>query len=107
MEKREVFAKIKKFLEEINTANIYFKKHFHDRSQDRPVSEDLIRAYLKKTDRLLRVEEQSARNPNEEKYKLWIRLSNRYCLIIITVISGKSLYIITAWNREGKWKRQE
>lgn len=97
--------KIKKFLEEIDDENIKFKKHFYDRIMDRPISEELIRKYIKKTECLLFVEEQPSKSIDEEKYKLWIRLSNQYLLVIIAVISKKDLYIVTSWNTNRKWKK--
>jgi len=96
---------IKKFLRNLNNKNIKFKKHFYDRIKDRPISEDLIRKYIKKTDRLLNVEEQPSKLKEERKYKLWIKLSNKYNLVIVCVIIGKYLYIITAWNTNRKWQK--
>ena len=61
--------------------------------------------YLKKTDRLLKVEDQPSRRKGEEKYKLWIKLSNKYSLVIIAAISKKDLYIITSWNTDRKWQK--
>ena len=55
------FEKVKKFLEDINQENVIFKKHFYDKIKERPISEELVREYLKKTDRLLKVEEQPSK----------------------------------------------
>ena len=97
---------IRIFLRALNNEDIHFKRHFYEKTADRPVSESLVREYLKKTDRLLKAEVQPSKIKGEEKYKLWIRLSNRYSLVAVIVISGKDLYIITAWNKERKWERQ-
>jgi len=99
------FEKVKKFLEELKQENIKFKKHFYDKVKERPISEAMIREYVKKTDRLLKVEEQPSKREDEEKYKLWIKLSNKYSLVVIAAISKKDLYIITSWNTDRKWQK--
>ena len=53
----EPIEKVKKFLEKIKEEDIRFKPHFYERISDRPFSDDFVREYLKKTDRLLKVEE--------------------------------------------------
>ena len=98
--------KIKTFLKSLKQENIRFKKHFYDKIKERPITEELVRAYLNKTERLLMVEELSSKVINEQKYKIWIKLSNRYSLIVVAVISGKDLYIITAWNTDRKWQKE-
>ena len=102
----DYFDKVKKFLENLEDADIHFKRHFYDKVKERPVSEALVRSYLKKTDKLLKVEEQPSRKEGEEKYKLLIRLSNKYSLVVIAAISKKDLYIITSWNTNRKWQKQ-
>ncbi len=99
------FETVKKFLTDVNIDQIKFKKHFYDRILERPISESMIKKQLKKTDNLLKAEEQPARNEDEKKYKLWIKLSNRYSLVIIAVISKKDLYIVSGWNTDRKWQR--
>ena len=99
------FEKVKKFLEELNQENLKFKKHFYDKVKERPISEAMVREHLKKTDRLLKVEEQPSKREGEEKYKLWIKLSNKYSLVVIAAISKKDLYIITSWNTDRKWQK--
>ncbi|MFC1690936.1 DUF4258 domain-containing protein [Nanoarchaeota archaeon] len=99
------FEKVKNCLEELKDENIKFKKHFYYRTEDRPISEVLVREYLKKTDKLLKVEEQQSRREEEKKYKLWIKLSNKYSLVVVVAILKKDLYIITAWNTDRKWQK--
>lgn len=99
------FEKVKKFLEELKEENIHFKKHFYDKVKERPISEEIVRKYLKRTERLLKVEEQPSRVEGEEKYKLWIKLSSKYSLVVIASILRKDLYIITAWNTDRKWQK--
>lgn len=98
--------KIRIFLKTLKEENVKFRKHFHDKIRERPISEGLIRKYLKKTERLLNAEEQPSKRAGEQKYKIWIKLSNRYRLAIIASISGKDLYIITAWNTDRKWQKE-
>lgn len=99
------FEKVKKILEELKDENIHFKKHFYDKTKERPISEGLVKSSLKKTDKLLKIEEQPSRREGEEKYKLWFKLSNKYSLVVIAAISGKDLYIITSWNTNRKWQK--
>lgn len=99
------FEVVKMFLEQILDSDINFKEHFYDQIMDRPISEELVREYLKKTERLLNVESQPARKPGEDKYKIWIKLSSRYSLVLIITISGKDLYILTGWNTDRKWQK--
>ncbi len=96
---------VKKFLETVKDENIIFKDHFHERVAERPISEELVRKCIKNTERLLKVEEQPARTVSEEKYKIWIKLSNRYDLVIVITISNKVLYIITGWNTNRRWQK--
>jgi len=81
--------KVKKFLEDIEENEIHFKEHFYDKTRERPISKELVKEYLKKTDWLLKVEEQSSGREGEKKYKLWIKLSNRYNLVIIAALPRK------------------
>lgn len=98
--------RIKSFLKTLKEENIKFKKHFYDKIKERPISEKLVRECIKKTDKLLKIEEQTSKITGEEKYKLWIKLSNRYSLVIIAYISEKDLYIITSWNIDRKWQKE-
>ena len=97
--------RVKTFLESVLEENLHFKPHFYDRISERPITEELVREYLKKTERILNVEEQPAKNTHEEKYKLWIKLSNKYSLVLIIAICEKDLYIITGWNTDRKWQK--
>jgi len=92
-------------LEELEDSHIYFKEHFYDRSLERPISEELVKKNLKNIEKLLAVEEQPARQKSEEKYKIWIKLSNKYNLVLIIAIEQKNLYIITGWNSNRKWQK--
>jgi len=98
--------KVRKFLDEVKDENIYFKKHFYDKIKERPISERMVRENLKKTDRLIKVEDQPSRREGEDKYKLWIKLSNKYSLVVIAAIAKKGLNIITSWNTDRKWQRK-
>ena|SRR3989344_546488 len=97
--------KVKKFLEGMKDENIHFRTHFYDKVKERPISAGLVRNYLKKTDKLLNVDKQLSRRQGEEKYRLWIKLSNKYSLVVVVAISDKDLYIITSWNTNRKWQK--
>jgi len=99
------FDYVKEFLEKVKEENIKFKRHFYDKVKERPISEKQVREYLKKTDRLLKVEEQPSRREGEKKYKLWTKMSNKYSLVSIAIISKKGLYIVTSWNSDRKWQK--
>jgi len=102
----ELFNSIKQFLVGLDENNIHFKKHFYDKIRERPISEGLVKSSIKKTEKLLAVEKQRSRIPGQEKYKFWIKLSNRYSLVVVAAISKKDLYIITAWNTDRKWQKE-
>lgn len=99
------FDKVKKFLEGLKEENIKFKSHFYEKILDRPISEDLVKDLLKRPEKLLNVEERPATREGEEKYKLWLKMSNKYSLVLIAAISKKDLYIITGWNTDRKWQK--
>jgi len=96
---------VKEVLNNIAAENIVFKDHFFDKIKERGISEELVRSFLKKTDKLLSVEEQPSRKEGESKYKLWIKLSQRYSLVVIIAIAKKDLYIITAWKTDRRWQK--
>jgi hypothetical protein len=84
---------------------IVFKKHFYERAEERPISEYLVKEQIKKTQNILNVEEQKSLK-KEKKFKIWIKLSNKYSLVLIVSISKKTLYIITGWNTNRKWQKE-
>ena len=98
--------KLKKFFEDLKEEDIKFKQHFYDRAKERPISEKLVRENIRKTKKFLKIEELNPIRPNEKNHKLWVKLSNKYSLVIVSVVSGKILYIITAWNTDRKWQKQ-
>jgi hypothetical protein len=100
------FDKVKKFLDDILDEQIIFREHFYERAINRPISEELVKRTIKNTSKLLDVEEQPAKKINEKKYKIWLKLSNRYSLVLIITIEEKTLYIITGWNSDRKWQKQ-
>ena len=94
------FDSVLRFLDELKTENIVFKRHFEERIKQRPINKGMTIKLLKQKDRLLKVEEQS-----KGKYKVWLKLSNKYNLVLIIAISKKDLYIITGWNTNTKWQK--
>ncbi len=95
--------RIKNILSQIDIKEIKFKQHFFERIQKRPINQGMVVKAIKGK-ALLRAEKQIARN-DEEKYKLWFKLSNKYELIIIAIISRKVLYIVTGWNKQRTWQK--
>jgi hypothetical protein len=93
------------YLQKIQPEDIIFKYHFYLRTCDRTISEELVRKYINQIDRIQKIEEQKTGRENERKFKIWIKLSRRYSLVLIFAINQKTLYIITGWNSEIKWKK--
>ncbi len=100
------FSNAKYLLEKTPKKNIRFKKHFYERTRTRPINEELVLKTLNNTNALLHAERQETENESEKKYKLWLKLSNRYSLVVVGVFTKKYLYIITAWNTDRKWQRK-
>jgi len=96
---------VRKFLSNFDLINLEFKKHFYDIIVQRPISDDLVKEIIKKPNTLLKAELQKAKKIGEKKYKLWFKLSNKYSLVLIAVISKKNLYILTGWNTDRKWQK--
>ncbi len=99
------FERVRKFLAEVEREHIIFKQHFDERVQKRPINRGMAVSLLKQTDKLLKVEDEPAKMEGEEKYKIWLKLSNRYSLVLIVAIRQKDLYIITGWNTDTKWQQ--
>ena len=99
------FKKVKEFLEKIDKSQIFFKKHFRRRTHERPISEEMVRKHIKNTQKLLNVEKQPSKIKNQKKYKIWLKLSSKYSLVLIIAIAQKGLYIITGWNTDRKWQK--
>ena|SRR3989344_9232691 len=94
---------LRKLLENIET--VKFSSHFFKKTKERPISEGLIKEKIKQTKTLLKAEEQHNQTKTERKYKLWFKLSNKYDLVLICAFNKKTLYIITGWNTDRKWKK--
>lgn len=92
---------VKKFLENLAQDNILFDSHFYKRSQERPVSESMIRSFLSQLNKLEKIE----KGKNENRYKLWFKMSRKYSLVLIIEIElSKGLKVISAWNSYKKWQ---
>ncbi|HDL02419.1 MAG TPA: hypothetical protein ENH20_01130 [Candidatus Pacearchaeota archaeon] len=93
---------IKKFLEDLDQDDVSFDPHFYKRSRERPVDEGLVRSFLSKPEKLEKIEV-----GNNDRFKLWFRMSGKYSLVLIIEISiSKDLKVISAWNSNKKWQRQ-
>ena len=58
---------------------------------------------IKDTKNILGYQYQTIRE--KRRYRIGIKLSNRYTLVIITEIEEKGLNIITAWKTSRKWQK--
>jgi len=98
-------AELKKFLENVNREDIHFTNHFYDKQQfDRKyLSEDLTIKSLKDIKNFLGFQNQS--KDNKEKYRIGIKLSGKYNLVVICEVRDKSLYIITTWKTNRRWQK--
>jgi hypothetical protein len=96
-------ADIKRFLDNVDEKDVHFKPLFHASVAGRPLSEELVRAFIRKTDKLEFFLAQKARRFGEDKYKLWFKMRRRYELVVVAVFSGKNLYIVNAWIEDRRW----
>jgi hypothetical protein len=97
------FEKIRKFIENIDEKNVIFTRHAYDRFSQRQMREGLVNSFLRTPDRLFLVERQSARGLWEEKFRIWFKMSSRYSLVVVIVISEKDLYVLSCWPCDKKW----
>jgi len=96
---------LKDFLKRIEKANIFFKPHFYEKKEkDRLyLDEKMVVDSLKNINQIQGFQRQIVND--EERYRLGIKLSNKYNLVIIFKIESKNLYIITAWKTNRKWQK--
>jgi hypothetical protein len=93
---------VKNFLERLNQENISFDPHFYKRSRERPITESIVRSFLSNLEKLEQIEK-----GNNERIKLWFKMSNKYSLVLIIEIPNqKGLKVISAWNTSRKWQKQ-
>ena len=95
--------KLKKRLKEIDLSNIKLTRHASRRIQDkrRKINYNKIINLITSQKGLYKFEEQTAKNPNELKFKLWFELNyvydmNAYIVIIEKKKGLNSLKIISA-----------
>ena len=98
-------ADLKRFLTNLNKEDIHFTKHFYEKQEfDRKyLSEELLIKSLKNINNFLGFQDQS--KDVAEKYRIGIKLSEKYNLVIICEVRNKSLYIITSWMTNRKWQK--
>lgn len=96
---------LKNFLERLDKRDFLFSQHFYDKSKDdrKYLSEELIISSLKDIKKLYGFQEQTY--GSEKRYRIGIKQSSKYNLIIIAKVLGKNLYIITAWKSNRKWEK--
>lgn len=94
---------IKKFLEKLNQEDIIFDPHFYKRLGERPIDEGMVRSFLSQINKLKKIEQGN----EENRFKLWFKMSGKYSLVLIIEISGsKDLKVISAWNTSKKWQNK-
>lgn len=94
---------VKKFLEKLNQHSIIFDSHFYKRSKQRSISESIVRSFLSQLNKLEKIE----KGKEENRFKLWFKMSRKYSLILIIEINiSKHLKVISAWNSDRKWQKK-
>ncbi len=95
---------LKEYLERIKKDKIIFKKHFYDKKEtDRKyLNEELVISSLRDIKNFIGFQDQSE---EIEKYRIAVKLSGRYNLVIVCEIKDKNLYIITAWKTSRRWQK--
>ena len=92
---------VKRFIEKLNQEDISFDSHFYKRSQERPVDEKMARSFLSQINKLEKIEQ----GKNENRFKLWFKMSRKYSLILVIEIEvSQTLKVISAWNSDRKWQ---
>ena len=92
---------VKNFLEKLDQNSIIFDSHFYKRSEERPISEGMIRSFLSNIGKLEKIE----RGKGKDRFKLWFKMSRKYSLaLIIEIVIPKDLKVISAWNTDRKWQ---
>ena len=82
----ETLEELKNFLREIKKENIIFKRHFYDKkeSEREYLSEKLVIEKIKQIDNIVGFQKQFVKN--EILYRVGIKLSNKYTLVVILKI---------------------
>lgn len=95
---------LKKLFNEIKEEEMKFSPYFYSKLTDRPyLNEELVINAIKDIENLMGFQKQVIKS--EKRFRLGIRLSNKYTLVIIIKVPNKSLYIITAWKTNRKWQK--
>lgn len=96
--------KIKEKLRKLR--KIIFTKHAIIRHVERKISRNEIEGYLYKPKSLSRAIPQKSEFIDEEKYKLFFKLSKNKTLILIVSFRKESLYVITTFIKYIKLDRK-
>ncbi len=83
---------LKRRLKELDLSEIKTTKHAFERIQDkrRKINYPQIVNLIRSSEKLYKFEEQTAKNPDESKFKLWFKLNYIYDMNVYTVINKKS-----------------
>jgi len=100
----EDLDEFKEFIKKMDREDISFISYFYLKRDERPeITEELIRDKIKDLDNILGFQKQIVNK--KERYRIGIRLSSRYTLVIILEIKEKGLNIITSWKTSRKWQK--
>ena len=92
---------IRLFLDKLKQDDVSFDSHFYKRTRERPIHERIVRSFLFHLNKLEKIEKAK----EENRFKLWFKMSRKYSLVLIIEISlSKHLKIISAWNTNRKWQ---
>ncbi len=96
-------SKVKTFLEKLKQKDITFDQHFQKRSRERPIDKSMVGSFLFQLNKLEKIEQ----GKQEERFKLWFKMSRKYSLVLIIEIKfSKDLKVISAWNSDRKWQNK-
>jgi len=62
----------------------------------------MVKSFLFNLNKLEEIE----KGKNENRFKLWFKMSRKYSLVVIVEIISKDLKIISAWNSNRKWQKK-
>lgn len=100
----ETLEELKKILKNLKKEDIIFKPYFYTKNLERPyLNEEFVIQSLKNINNLMGFQKQLTKG--EQRYRIGIKLSNKYALVIVSQIKDKNLYIITAWKTSRKWQK--
>lgn len=84
--------------------NIIFIPYFHTKKPERSyLSEELVKNTLNDFDNYLGFQTEYVKD--SLRYRIGIKLSRKYTLVIVVEIGDEGLNIITTWKTNRKWQK--